>query len=280
MHYLLFLAFALSSGYGLFSFPALLLNPWALAGFLVLYSTVAFSFTAGYHRLWSHAAFKASKPLEALLYFFATAAFPGSLSVWSRAHAFHHDQVLKNPSSPSNSQLRQSQLWWTLLSDVSFKDLPPKTQAACAAPSAWIHKLDRLYPVLSLLSGLAVPTLLGTLLTGDAVASFFWFGCIRALLQTQVCGLLHTLPRLPFGRRPYSIDISVYDSVLLAVLSLGDGYQNFHHHFPADFRSGVRKYHWAPTKWLLRLLASVGLAHSLVATPRKDWMRARVVHGD
>jgi stearoyl-CoA desaturase (delta-9 desaturase) len=46
--------------------------------------------TAGYHRLWAHGCYNASKPLE---YFFAmagTGAVQGSIKWWSRGHCAHH----------------------------------------------------------------------------------------------------------------------------------------------------------------------------------------------
>ena len=37
-------------------------------------------------------------------------------------------------------------------------------------------------------------------------------------------------------------------------LNLGEGNHNFHHSFPCDFRNGVRKTDWDPTKWLIYIL--------------------------
>jgi stearoyl-CoA desaturase (delta-9 desaturase) len=54
----------------------------------------------------------------------------------------------------------------------------------------------------------------------------------------------------------------------VALLTLGEGYHSFHHRFPADFRNGIRWYHWDPAKWFIASLRGVGLASDLrSATP-------------
>lgn len=271
MNKIIFLFLILGSLGGLIFFPCTLLSWTSIISFVILYSLVAACFTIGYHRLWTHRSFQASSLVQSVLYFFSSAAFPGPLSLWTRAHLLHHDQISKNPSPLSLSQLCQSQMWWTLLSNQSSGVPPPSPSSSLPLPS-----LDRYYPIVSLLSGLLLPTIIGYAVLGALLPAFLWFGCFRALLQNQVAASLHTLPRLPLGRRPYAAEISVFDSLILAVISLGDGYQNFHHTFPSDFRSGVRKYHWDPSKWLLRLLASLGLVTALTSTSRREWMRARL----
>jgi len=62
---------------------------------------------------------------------------------------------------------------------------------------------------------------------------------------------------------------------VVAFLTLGEGYHNFHHTFPRDFRAGVRWYQWDPNKWLIRALRLAGLADDLRTTPEPDIERAR-----
>jgi hypothetical protein len=56
---------------------------------------------------------------------------------------------------------------------------------------------------------------------------------------------------LLYGARPYTEENSGRDSGLLAFVTNGEGYHNFHHKFPSDFRNGMRWYQWDPTKWLI-----------------------------
>jgi len=53
------------------------------------------------------------------------------------------------------------------------------------------------------------------------------------------------------------------------VLTLGEGYHNFHHEFPNDYRNGIKWYHYDPTKWLIRAFEYAGLAFKVSRSPMK-----------
>ena len=71
-----------------------------------------------------------------------------------------------------------------------------------------------------------------------------------------------------YGTRPYTEASSARDNALLSLITNGEGYHNFHHKFPSDFRNGVRWYQWDPTKWFIALLGMTRLARDLKRTPK------------
>lgn len=56
------------------------------------------------------------------------------------------------------------------------------------------------------------------------------------------------------GEQTFDDDRSPRDSVITALLTFGEGFHNFHHEFPNDYRNGIRWYHYDPTKWLIQAL--------------------------
>jgi len=56
---------------------------------------------------------------------------------------------------------------------------------------------------------------------------------------------------------------------------LGEGYHNYHHRFPGDYRNGIRFFHFDPTKWWIWLLSKVGIAGGLKRVPPQEIQRAR-----
>ena len=78
-----------------------------------------------------------------------------------------------------------------------------------------------------------------------------------------------------WGKRPYSTDVSARDNWFLAFFTHGEGFHNFHHTFPSDFRNGLRWYHWDPNKWTILALKLTGLARNLRKTPVPLIERAR-----
>jgi stearoyl-CoA desaturase (Delta-9 desaturase) len=57
------------------------------------------------------------------------------------------------------------------------------------------------------------------------------------------------------------------DSLFLALLTMGEGYQNYHHEFQHDYRNGVKPWQFDPTKWLIWTLSKLGLTLNLRRIP-------------
>ena len=60
------------------------------------------------------------------------------------------------------------------------------------------------------------------------------------------------------------------DHFVTAILSLGEGYHNFHHEFPQDYRNAIRFYQYDLTKWLIKFLSLLGLTHHLKKFPKNE----------
>jgi stearoyl-CoA desaturase (delta-9 desaturase) len=91
-------------------------------------------------------------------------------------------------------------------------------------------------------------------------------GFLRLAFQWHMTFCVNSVAHC-LGRRPYSNKTSARDSFVTAILTLGEGYHNFHHHFPRDYRNGHRWYHFDPTKWTVFVLSKLGLARALKRTP-------------
>jgi len=78
------------------------------------------------------------------------------------------------------------------------------------------------------------------------------------------------------GRRPYSTDHSARDSGVVALLTFGEGYHNYHHEFQHDYRNGVKPWQFDPTKWIIWTLSKVGLVQDLRRVPDSRIMAAEL----
>lgn len=79
-----------------------------------------------------------------------------------------------------------------------------------------------------------------------------------------------------FGKSTYDIYATAKDHWFIAFLTFGEGYHNFHHRFPSDYRNGVRWYQWDPSKWTIALLEKVGLASHLCRVSDFSILYARI----
>ncbi|TAM33693.1 MAG: acyl-CoA desaturase, partial [Nevskiaceae bacterium] len=77
-----------------------------------------------------------------------------------------------------------------------------------------------------------------------------------------------------WGRQPYTTRNTARDNDVLAFLTYGEGYHNYHHLFQYDYRNGIRWWHYDPTKWLIAACSWVGLTTDLKRVPDFKIQRA------
>ena len=108
---------------------------------------------------------------------------------------------------------------------------------------------------------MAIASLWGAPLEGFLIA-----GALRITLLHHSTFCINSLCHL-LGKRTYSDHSSARDNWLSALITLGEGYHNYHHRFPIDYRNGIQLYHFDPTKWLIYGLYYFGLASGLRRIP-------------
>ena len=100
-------------------------------------------------------------------------------------------------------------------------------------------------------------------------------GAARRFIGREPAPVAHMI-----GTQPYSRSTTARDSWITALVTFGEGYHNYHHRFPNDYRNGVRWYQFDPTKWLIRTLEKVGLVRDLRRMRNEAIAQARVVAED
>jgi stearoyl-CoA desaturase (delta-9 desaturase) len=79
------------------------------------------------------------------------------------------------------------------------------------------------------------------------------------------------------GETAYEDEQTPRDHFITALITFGEGYHNFHHTFPRDYRNAVRWWQYDPTKWLIWSCSKIGLAHGLRRFPENEVSKARVI---
>ena len=112
-------------------------------------------------------------------------------------------------------------------------------------------------------------------LWGDAFGGFILAGLGVVVINHQFTFSINSFAHW-LGRQPYSDKHTARDSHFLAFFNYGEGYHNYHHEFPNDYRNGIRWFQWDPTKWLIRTLSFVGLARNLKSVPAEIIVKRRI----
>jgi stearoyl-CoA desaturase (delta-9 desaturase) len=234
----------------------------AVIGFVLTALTI-FSISAGYHRLFSHRAYEAHPALRIFLLFFGAGAFQNSALAWAADHRRHHGRT-DTDLDPYNARRG---FWYSHIGWVLRKADPEIVPASVRdlERDPFVRFQSRHYAWVGVAAGLVLPTLLG-LAFGDPLGGFVIGAAVRLLVTFHTTFAINSFAHY-FGRQPYSDRTSARDSFVVALVSMGEGYHNFHHTFPADYRNGVRAHQFDPTKWVLRVLALLGVARNLRRTP-------------
>ena len=62
----------------------------------------------------------------------------------------------------------------------------------------------------------------------------------------------------------------------MSLVTFGEGYHNYHHEFPYDYRNGVKPWQFDPTKWIIWTLSNVGLTKKLRRVPSDTILDAEI----
>jgi stearoyl-CoA desaturase (delta-9 desaturase) len=230
---------------------------WALV-FLYLNGL---SITGGYHRLWAHKSYEASKPLKWFYALWGAGALQNSILIWAADHRRHHrnvDDIDLDPYSPSRG-LWFSHMGWMLREYDSHT--PDFSNAKDLQRDPIVMFQDKYYVALTTFMNLGLPMLLG-FWHGDVIGTVLLVGLLRLIVNHHVTFFINSLAHY-WGSQPYTDSNSARDNGFLAFLTYGEGYHNYHHIFQTDYRNGIRWWQWDPTKWLIALCSHVGLASNL-----------------
>ncbi len=237
---------------------------WTLCG--VLYLVSGLGITVGYHRLAAHRSFRCPDWVKATLLVAGGWAMENSALKWGADHARHHARVDQEEDPyDATKGFWYSHCGWLFLKDPhrSEKFAPWLRDDPVVM---WQH---RWYPLI-VLSGLALPFAVGLLAGGmrSGLGCFLLAGIMRVFLVLNSTFCINSVCHL-WGRQPYDQSNTSRDSWWVSLITLGEGYHNYHHAFQRDYRNGPLWYNMDPSKWFIFSLSFMGLAGDLArSAPR------------
>ena len=238
--------------------------------FVIWYFACGLSITVGYHRLFSHRSHEASWPLRLFYALFGAGAFENSALNWCADHRIHH----RHTDKPEDPYSATRGFWWShilwVMIDEGGERVHDLSQVKDLQEDPILRFQHKYYLLLCVGIGMLLPALVGGLISGvpGAVGGFVWAGLARTVFTHHGTFLINSAAHI-WGTQPYGDANSSKDSPILAFLTFGEGYHNFHHTFQADYRNGHRWYHFDPSKWWIKAFAMIGLKQGLKSTP--DW---------
>jgi len=225
--------------------------------FLITYIIGGMSITVGYHRLYAHKAYAANPVFEWCILIGSALSFEMSALMWSHDHRLHHNHVdtEKDPYSIKKGFWYAHILWL-----FDYKREYDKSLVPDLLKNPRVMLQDRYYLPIVIGVNLAI-FFLGWALVGPLASFYLGFLVRMAMIHHStwfINSLCHTI-----GSKTYARELSAVDNAVLALLTFGEGYHNYHHAFAADYRNGIRWYHFDPSKWTIWVASKLGLVKDL-----------------
>lgn len=276
-------------------FPFIALHLMCLGVFFVEFSWFAvlfafamyfirmFAITAFYHRYFAHKAFRTGRVMQFLFALLGACATQRGALWWAAHHRNHHrvSDTEEDPHSPQQGFFWSHMGWFLSRKHVSTEahlipDLIKYPELR------WLDRFDMVVPVIFAAAIFGLGVLLKHVAPGlgtNGVQLLIWGYFVSTVVLIHVTLTINSLTHR-FGRRRYATSDSSRNNWLLAILTLGEGWHNNHHHYPGSARQGFFWWELDISYYLLKLMNLLGLVYDLKGVPVNIRNSRRVVHKD
>ncbi len=244
----------------------------AVAVCLALYVVRMFAITAGFHRLFSHRSYRTGRLFQFLLAFVGTASYQKGPLWWAAHHRRHHLHVdtEEDLHSPVMRSVWQSHVGWFLSRDSQATDLRLVSNLLKYRELRWLDKYYVLPPVVLAAATFLLGLLLGRYFPGSGASGsqmLVWGFFVSTVLLYHGTFTVNSIAHL-FGSRRFETEDNSRNNLLVALITLGEGWHNNHHHYPSSERQGFYWWEVDVSHYALRALSWVGVVRDLKAPPK------------
>jgi len=176
---------------------------------------------------------------------------------WAAIHRHHHKHS-DTPEDPHSSVrgFAWSHYRWIFAPRWQVTELERVRDLAKFPELVWLNRWH-LVPVVAL--GIGCFAIGGW-------SGLVWGFVISTVILWHFTYSINSLAHI-WGSRPYATDDDSRNNLLLALLTLGEGWHNNHHHYQSATRQGFKWWEIDITYYVLRGLAALGLVYDLREPP-------------
>jgi stearoyl-CoA desaturase (delta-9 desaturase) len=216
---------------------------WLWLGAIMYIFVGLFSANISMHRYLSHKSFETGPIRDKFLKYVSILACFGSPIGWSALHRHHHAHSDTEKDIQNPKEIGAIRSWSSLYPNTNIS--PRLVGDLLRDRDIKIIHNYYFYFITSIYVGLAIinPMILVWGFVFPAVLSFHGAAAIGVIPHYKWAGY----------RVVNSKDDSV-NSPLASLLSLGEGWHNYHHHAPADYRHGHKWWEADPSAWIIETI--------------------------
>ncbi len=213
-----------------------------------------FGVTGGYHRYFSHRAYKLNRFWQFCFAFLAQTSGQKGALWWAAHHRDHHlySDRKEDLHSPVHEGFWWSHLGWILSDEYDHYD-PKRIADLVKYPE--LRWLDKYHLVPTILYGAAIYYIGG-------YPAFVWGYLVATVVLYHGTFLINSLAHI-WGTRRFATPDESRNNFWLALVTMGEGWHNNHHFFMSSTRQGIRWWEVDVTYYLLKMLSWVRITRDL-----------------
>lgn len=246
-----------------------------------LYFIRMFAITGFYHRYFSHNAFKTNRFWQFLFAVIGNSSVQRGPLWWAAHHRHHHRyaDTEKDIHSPSQHGFIWSHMGW-LTSPANFPTKMKFVKDWAKFPElGWINRFDTVIPVLLaaiLFFGGNMLQIYAPQLKTNGPQLLIWGFFISSAVLFHATVTINSFDHM-IGSRRYDTPDTSRNNAVLALITLGEGWHNNHHHYAISARQGFYWWEIDITYYLLKMLSWLGIVWGLRGLPEGLRNQNRVV---
>jgi stearoyl-CoA desaturase (Delta-9 desaturase) len=237
---------------------------------IAMYVITGHGITVGFHRYFTHRAFRARRWVEVTMAIAGSMAIQGPILRWVADHRKHHrfSDRSGDPHSPwrygGNVTALVRGFWHSHIGWLFDAQTSQQKFAADLCNDPVISGISRSFPLWVALSML-IPPVAGGLWGWSwqaAFWAFFWGSLVRVALLHHMTFAINSVCHIT-GPSPFKTSDESRNVWWLAVPSLGEAWHNFHHAAPGSARHGVRRLQIDTSALVIRAMEQLRWVHSV-----------------
>jgi stearoyl-CoA desaturase (delta-9 desaturase) len=248
--------------YALYNLPSIFSYRLLFELFLATQLTGMLGITAGAHRLWSHKSFVAAWPVRLVFMLANSAAHQGSIYHWVKDHRMHHRHTDTDldPHSIEYGFFYSHIGWLFFRKTDKFREAAREIQMEDMENDSFVMFQHKNYFVMSNLFCFVLPSFYGYYVWNSLWIGYFYFGVLRWVLLLHITWCVNSVAHM-WGSTPYNDRLSSRQNTFTSLVAMGEGWHNYHHSYPYDYRASENNWNneWNPTTLLLDGLSAFGL---------------------
>lgn len=225
--------------------------------------------TIGAHRMYTHKSFKGTWPLRFALLVLQTIAGQNCMYIWVRDHRQHH-KYSDTDADPHNANrgFFFSHIGWLMSKKHPAVISKGKTIDMSDLEADSLVMLQKtFYKSLYVVFAMALPVVVPVYFWNESyINSFFISYFTRYIMLLHITWSVNSAAHL-YGTRPFDKNLKPVESHFVAFVSVGEGWHNYHHAFPWDYRASEYGAKYNLSTFVINILAAMGLAYDLKVAP-------------